>query len=644
MSNKEIRPFGAWESPVTTDLIAGGTIGLGEVQVDNGSIAWIEMRPEEKGRYVVVRHDKDGKVADLVPENINARTRVHEYGGGSYLLDGNVLYTTNFSDQRLYRIDDGGRPRALTPQGEDYRFADFVLDEARARLIAVMEHHHPDFEEPKNCVAAISIDADNTAIEILVEGADFYSNPRLSPDGSQLCWLSWQHPNMSWDVTELWCADIDAGGRLQDARRVAGGAEVSVLLPRYSPSGILHFVSDRSGWWNLYRVQDDKVECLLAKEAEFGIAQWSFRESTYAFRNENEIVCTWTERGHSYLGILHADSTRLKSIKLPYTDIESVQADAEKVVFIGGAPDRFPEIVRLDLDSGSTTVLKRCSEISIEDDYISAGEFIEFPTQSNLTAYAFYYPPKNPRFKAPEGELPPLLVCSHGGPTGMAHNSLKLLFQFFTSRGIAMLDVNYGGSSGFGRAYRQRLNGNWGIVDVDDCVNAALYLADQGRVDRNRLAIRGASAGGFTTLAALTFRDVFKAGASRYGVSDLEALTRETHKFESRYLDGLIGPWPERADLYHERSPIHAVDRLSCPVIFLQGLEDRIVLPNQSEMMVEALRKKGLPVAYLAFEGEQHGFRQANNIKRALEAELYFFASVFGFEPADVIEPVTIYR
>jgi len=643
MSNKEIRPFGAWKSPVTTDLIAGGTIGLGEIQIDNGAVAWIEMRPEEKGRYVVVRRDAGGATMDLVPADFNARTRVHEYGGGSYLLDGSVLYTTNFSDQRLYRIDTGTAPRALTPEGEGYRFADFVLDKDRGRLIAVMEHHRPDFDEPKNCIAAIRIDPDRPAIDILAAGSDFYSNPRLSPDGRQLCWLSWRHPNMSWDVTELWCADLDAEGRLHGLRRVAGGAEVSVLLPCFSPSGVLHFVSDRSGWWNLYREQDGNVECLLAKEAEFGLAQWSFRESTYAFRNENEIVCTWTERGHHSLGILHTDSGRLETIELPYTDIESIQADAEKAVFIGGAPDRFPEIAGLDLSRGTVSILRRCSDIVIENDYISRGEFIEFPTESNLTAYAFYYPPKNPRFEAPEGELPPLLVCSHGGPTGMAHNGLKLLFQFFTSRGIAIVDVNYGGSSGFGRAYRQRLRGNWGIVDVDDCVNAALYLADQGCVDRNRLAIRGGSAGGFTTLAALTFKDVFKAGASRYGVSDLEALTRETHKFESRYLDGLIGPWPERADLYHERSPIHAVDRLSCPVIFLQGLEDKIVLPNQSEMMVETLRKKGLPVAYLAFEGEQHGFRLADNIKRALEAELYFFAQVFGFEPADDIEPVTIY-
>jgi len=640
MSNKEICPYGAWRSPITTDLIVSDSIGLGEIQLCDGNVYWIEMRPEEKGRYVVVRQNGKGEVQDLSPENFNVRTRVHEYGGGSYYIHGSTVFMTNFSDQRLYKQTGTDGPVPLTPDDEDVRFADFIFDERRKRLISVMEHHHPDFNEARNSIVAV--DPVFASVEILVAGADFYSNPRLSPDGKQLSWICWRHPDMPWDATELWLADISDHGELHNARCVAGGKGESIFQPQWSPADELYFVSDRNGWWNIYTLDRGQCRCLVQMNAEFGVTQWSFRESTYAFRNESEIVCTWSQNGRSRLGVLNIHSGVLESIDVPYSDIESVQADQQQAVFLGASPEYFPEIVCLDLETRSTQVIQRSSSITIDSDFLSVGESIEFPTEDQQTAFAFFYPPQNPNFVAPENEKPPLLVCSHGGPTGMSRNGLKLVFQYFTSRGIAVLDVNYGGSSGFGRAYRKRLDGNWGIVDVDDCVNAALFMVKQGRVDADRLAIRGGSAGGFTTLAALTFRNVFKAGASRYGVSDLEALTRDTHKFESRYLDGLIGPYPEQARLYKERSPIHAVDKLSCPVIFLQGLEDKIVLPNQSEMMVEALNKKGLPVAYLPFAGEQHGFRQSDNIKRALDAELYFFAKVFGFEPADEIEPVNI--
>ncbi len=512
----------------------------------------------------------------------------------------------------------------------------------RARLISVMELHHPDFEEATNTLVAITLNDSAPSIETLVSGADFYSNPRLSPDGTQLCWLCWHHPHMPWDATELWLADIGADGGLQNARCVAGGADESIFQPEWSPDGRLYFVSDCNNWWNLYRLTGQGSECLLRMPAEFGVAQWSFRESCYAFRDASQIICTWSQAGVSHLGSLDTHSGELTPFDLPYTDFESVQADADQAVFLAASPRLFPEIVRLDLDTQAVEVLRRSSNIVLDPAGIAEGESVEFPTSHGQTAYAFFYPPVNPAYAAPAEERPPMLVCSHGGPTGMARNGLKLLYQYFTSRGIAVLDVNYGGSSGYGRDYRQRLNGNWGVVDVEDCVYAARYLVEQSRADGERLAIRGSSAGGFTTLAALTFHGVFRAGASRYGVSDLEALTQDTHKFESRYLDGLIGPYPEQADLYRSRSPIHALNGLSCPVIFLQGLEDKIVLPDQSERMVEALRNKGIPVAYLPFAGEQHGFRQADNIKRALDAEFYFFARVFGFEPADAIEPVPI--
>ncbi len=641
---KQARAYGSWESPISTDTIVTGTIGLGEIQLTDDAIYWLEMRPEEKGRYVVVKYTDQEGARDFSPEDLNARTRVHEYGGGSFLAADESLFLTHFSDQVLYRAECNKTAQAITVPGVDQRFADFIFDVRRSRLISVLEMHNGEGEEPENCIAAITVDDQANPPVVLVRGADFYSNPRLSPDGKQLCWLSWHHPNMPWDNTECWLADIADDGSLKNERCIAGKQGESIFQPEWSPAGELVFVSDVNGWWNLYRWQGNQAECLLQRNAEFGVAQWSFRESTYAFRNTHEIVCTWTEAGQSQLGLLNIQQSVLQTFDLPYTDIESVQANATQAVFLGSAPTVFPEIVSLDLDSGNTCVLRRASELSLDREYLSIGQAIEYPTTANRTAHAFYYAPVNRDYTGPDEELPPLLVCSHGGPTGMARNGLKLVFQFFTSRGIAVLDVNYGGSSGYGRAYRQSLQNAWGIVDVDDCIQGALYLAEQGKVDRERLGIRGGSAGGFTTLAALTFHDVFKAGASRYGVSDLEALAQDTHKFESRYLDGLIGPYPAANDVYKQRSPIHAVDKLSCPIIFLQGLEDKIVLPNQSEMMVDALKRKGLPVAYLAFSGEQHGFRQAANIKRALDAEYYFFGKVFGFTPADSIEPVAIYN
>ncbi|MGG6269622.1 S9 family peptidase [Leptolyngbya sp. AN03gr2] len=629
--------YGTWKSPISSDLIVAGTIGLGQIKLDDKTIYWTESRPTEGGRNVVVQRSTNGQTLDVTPMPFNARTRVHEYGGGAFMIDAETVYFSNFADQRLYQQRIGEDPIALTPEAS-FRYADAVLDQTRNRLICVREEHG---ETVENTIATISLSDQSQTV--LVSGADFYAFPRLSPDSSRLSWICWNHPNMPWDGTELWTAKINADGTLGTPERIAGGLEESIFQPEWSPDGSLIFISDRTGWWNFYRWNPSSgtIESLCEKAAEFGLPLWVFGMSTYGFAG-NKIICSYTENGLSRFASLDLESLELSPIETPYTSIAGLQVCSDHAVFVGGSSMEPTVIVKYDLNTQQFEVLRRASELKIDPGYLSVPEAIEFPTENNLTAHALYYAPKNKDYTAPEGERPPMLVKSHGGPTASTSASFNLGIQYWTSRGFAVLDVNYGGSTGYGRAYRERLKGTWGIVDVDDCANGAKYLAEQGKADGDRLVIAGGSAGGYTTLCALTFRDTFKAGASYYGVSSLKALAEDTHKFESRYLDGLIGPYPERADLYEERAPISAVDRLSCPVIFFQGDEDRIVPPNQAEMMVEALKQKGLPVAYVLFQGEQHGFRKAENIKRALDGEFYFYSQVFGYEPADKIEPVEI--
>jgi dipeptidyl aminopeptidase/acylaminoacyl peptidase len=640
MAETQVAPFGSWKSPITSDLIVKGSIGVGMVMLDGPDVYWIEMRPSEEGRSVIVRRAAQGETKDVTPKPFNARTRVHEYGGGDYTVAAGTVYFSNFQDQRLYQQRPDSQPEPLTP-AVSMRYADPVVDRRRGRLISVREDHTGS-GEAVNTLVSINLE-DGSDARVLVSGNDFYSSPRLSPDGSHLAWLTWNHPNMPWDGTELWVGEFTDDGTLTEMKRVAGGAEESIFQPEWSPEGVLYFVSDRSGWWNLYRRQGDgSVEALKEMKAEFGLPQWGFGMSTYAFESAERIICAYIERGSARLASLNTRTGELTPIETPYTDITYLRASSGRAVFRGGSPTEPASIVQLDLNTGQTQTLRRSNELKIDPGYFSIPQAIEFPTEGGKTAHAFFYPPRNRDYAAPDGELPPLLVKSHGGPTSAATTTLALGIQYWTSRGIGVLDVNYGGSTGYGREYRMRLNDTWGIVDVDDCANGARYLVERGLADGNRLMITGGSAGGYTTLCALTFRDRFKAGASHYGVSDCEALAKETHKFESRYLDRLIGPYPKRADLYRERSPINYVDQLSCPVIFFQGLEDKVVLPNQAEMMVEALRAKGLPVAYVPFEGEQHGFRRAENIKRALDGEIYFYSRVFGFELADEVEPVPI--
>jgi dipeptidyl aminopeptidase/acylaminoacyl peptidase len=637
-------PYGSWKSPITADLIVSESIGLSSIVLDGADVYWIEMRPAEKGRYVIVKRSPDSTTVDVTPAKFNVRTRVHEYGGGAYTVRDGIVYFSNFSDQQLYGQRSPNLPPVALTQQPNLRYADGVIDAARNRFICVCEDHRATGSEALNYLAAFAlqpISSVTNASEItkLTNGHDFFAAPRLSPNGEQLCWLTWNHPNMPWDGTQLWLADLNDDGSLRNARVIAGSATEAICQPQWSPDGILYFVSDRTGWWNLYRYEQGLAHALCPMEAEFGQPMWVFGMSNYAFADERTIVCSYLQQGFAKLALLDIVTNELTPIETPYSRIDGLRAAHGAAYFLAGSPTSATRIVRFDVSARKFETLRSANQLQLDEGYIAAPQPIEFPTSNNLTAHAFYYAPRNKDFAAPTDEKPPLLVMSHGGPTAMTTPTLDLEIQYWTSRGFAVLDVNYGGSTGFGRAYRDRLKGNWGIVDVDDCTNGALYLAEQGLVDRNRLAITGGSAGGYTTLAALTFRDVFKAGASHYGVSDLIALDEDTHKFESRYTFGLVGT---SHDLYRERSPICHVDKLNAPVIFFQGLEDKIVPPNQAETMVAAIRAKGLPVAYLAFEGEQHGFRQAANIKRALDGEFYFYSRVFGFTPADGIEPVAI--
>lgn len=649
MTETKTAPYGSWKSPITSDLIVKESIGLSQVKLDGDDIYWIEMRPSEGGRQVIVRRTSDSRQVDVTPREFNARTRVHEYGGGDYAAHDGIVYFSNFGDQELYRQGDGSAPRTIAKESGQaapradalLRYADAVIDARRNCLICVREDHREQGHEATN--ALVAIPCDGGGANVIVSGSNFYSSPSLSPDASRLAWLQWNHPNMPWDGCELWVGEIAANGTITNKKCIAGAIDESIFQPEWSPDGILYFVSDRSGWWNIHRVTPGgAIECVCEMEAEFALPQWVFGLSTYAFESADRIVCAFAEQGIWRLGLIDTRSNKLERIETPYAEISFVRAAAGRAVFRAGSSLKPFSILEMDLATRETKVLQRASNFTIDSGYFSAPQPVEFPTENGLTAHGFFYPPKNPDFAAPANEKPPLLVKSHGGPTSATIAVLMLGIQYWTSRGVAVLDVNYGGSTGYGRAYRERLNGAWGIVDVDDCCNGAKFLAARGEVDGNRLMIDGGSAGGYTTLCALVFRDAFKAGASYYGVSDLEALEKDTHKFESRYSDSLIGPYPARRDLYFERSPINFAENLSCPVIFFQGLEDKVVPPNQAEMMVEALRQKGVPVAYVAFEGEQHGFRRAENIKRALDGELFFYARVFGFELAEAVEPVLI--
>ena len=641
-------PFGAWASAITADLIVGDSIRLGQLAVLERDVFWTEGRPQEQGRNVLVWCSENGRLQDLTPAPLNVRSRVHEYGGGAFTVGRRAGFLVNDADQQIHRIRADDPPKALTDQ-PGARHADPIIDPWRKRLICVREDHGTGGAETAatsgNAEAVntlVSISLANGSAQVIASGHDFYSSPCLSPDGEQLAWLSWDHPAMPWDVGTLWLADAQADGSLGNVRAVAGGQQESIYQPSWSPQGELHFASDRTGWWNLYRLRDGVAQALHPMNAEFGQPQWAFGMSMYGFDARGRIVCTFSQDGRSHLAVLDAETGSFETIDTGFCKIEQLRVGDDFAVFIGGSESAADAVIRLDLTTLQHRVLRRASNAAIDPARVSRAEAITFPTEGGLSAHAFFYAPANPLHCAPDGERPPLIVIDHGGPTGATSPSFGWSVQYWTSRGFAVVDVNYGGSSGYGRAYRERLDGQWGVVDVVDSINAARYLIQRGDVNADRVAIRGSSAGGYTTLCALTFHRFFKAGASHYGIGDLEALVRDTHKFESRYLDKLVGPYPAAQALYRARSPVNHTDGLSSPMILFQGAEDKAVPPAQAQAMFDAVNAKGLPVAYLLFEGEQHGFRRAATIKRALEAELYFYGRVFGFTPADVIEPVDI--
>lgn len=632
-------PYGSWRSPITTELLTAETVTLLEPRIDNDHIYWLETRPWEEGRNVLVRYQPDGTIQEVSPQPWHLKTRVHEYGGGSYFVSQGQVFFSHFYDQQLYQLQDQNHPIQITNH-PTYRFAEPVYDPINHQLICIAEDHATHPQHPINQL--VTIDLEHQTIHPLQSENDFYSSPKLSPDGNQLAWLTWNHPSMPWDGTELWVAERASDGSWTNAKWVAGGQDESIFQPEWSEQGELYFVSDRTGWWNLYRWHQNRIHPVFEMQAEFGLASFFLGQSTYAFVARDQLLATYCKQGIWQLVLINTQTGSAQEISTPFTFISSIQAENGKAVFLAGSSTEALAVVQFDLATREYQVLKKSFAKQINKDYISIPEPIAFPTHDQQTSYAFYYPPTNPDFQGLDQELPPLLVISHGGPTFASFANFRLEIQYWTSRGFAVLDVNYGGSIGYGRAYRNRLKGKWGIVDVDDCIAGAKYLIKQGLVDAKRTAIRGWSAGGYTTLAALTFRDFFQAGASYYGVSDLELLAKHTHKFESHYLDSLIGPYPASKSLYYQRSPIHHTSRLSKPMIFFQGLLDRVVPPDQANKMVEALQQQQIPVAYLTFADEAHGFTKAKNIRAAFEAELYFYAKIFDFPLHESIEPIHI--
>lgn len=628
MANPKIEPYGTWKSPITSQFVTEKSVRFSDLWIDQNTIYWDECRPNEAGRYCVVRYT-NGKKDDVIPQGYNARTRVHEYGGASFGVENDVVYFTNFKDQAIYKSEQN-TVKKITYNAKA-RYADFCIDPTRSAIYCVREIHDSNVQ---NSIALVRVNGEEVC---LAEGYDFYSSPQLSSDGKWLAYVCWNHPNMPWDHTELWLHGVNSDGTLQPGIQVC--KDVSVIQPKWSPDNRLHFISDQTGFWNIYRYVDGKIENLYEKNVEFGDPPWVFGNSNYVFY-EDRIVCFCFDGEKDTLNFLQ-DGV-LTPIELPYQTLQNLEVVDQGVVFIGGAFDRPEEIVYLDCHHQKTQVLAKSRETQIDKAYLSKPELICFPGYQDQPTYAFYYPPQNKDFIGSNMEKPPLIVKSHGGPTSHVVSSLNFGIQYWTSRGFAFVDVNYGGSTGYGREYRERLKGKWGIVDIEDCTKAALYLAEKGLADKNRLIIKGGSAGGYTTLAALTFTDVFKAGASYYGVSDLEALVKDTHKFESRYLDGLVGNYPEKKSVYDSRSPIYHTNQLSGAIILLQGDEDKIVPPSQAQKMFDVLKKKGLPTSYVLFQGEQHGFRKAENIQKALESEYYFYAKVFDFKPAEKLPEIPI--
>ena len=638
---RTVAAFGSWASPFPIERLTDRVVFLSELRAQGGVRWWLEGRPDEGGRQALVRRNRDGSIVRLTPEGFNSRSRVHEYGGAATLISGDLVVVSDFATGRLHRVIGPGELAPLTPQ-RAWRYADAIHDPARNRLIAIREDHEPEVVagHGESVNDLVAIDLASGDVRSLRGGADFYAAPRLSPDGSSLAWTEWRHPNLPWDGTELRVAPIEPTGDLGESTLIAGSPHDWVSQPRWSPGGVLHFVAEPGDWMNLFRVVDGRVEPICPMDAELASPEWQFGNATYGFLGGGEILAVARSGGRDRLLRIDPDGSSHR-IDLPYTEIGALAIDGDRAILRAASPTEPAAIVEVTLD-GRIDVLRRATPFVPDPADVSVARQVEFPTVGDRAAFGNFYAPTNRQFEGPPGELPPLIVTSHGGPTSGAFSGFATGLQLFTSRGYAVLDVDYGGSTGFGKAYRKRLEGQWGIVDVDDCVAGADWLAEQGLVDGRRLAIRGGSASGFTTLAALAFRKTFRAGTTYFGIGDLRAFAKDTHKFESRYVESLVGPWPDTKQRYLDRSPSLHAEQITVPVLVQQGAEDRIVPPSEAERIVDALFERRVPHAYLLFPGEDHGFRSKDAIIASFAAELSFYAQVFGFEPADDIAPLEI--
>lgn len=645
-------PYGSWPSPVTVDHLTSASVGLSEVRIDGGTLFWLESRADQGGRIGVWRAPLGGgEPTAVTPGTANVRTRVHEYGGGAYDVRAGVVVYSEMSDGRLRVVRDGGTSEPITPAGE-LRFADLRVHPDLGLVLAVREDHRGD-GEAVNTIVALELAGPNAdGGTVLCAGRDFYSTPELGADG-RLAWVQWDHPAMPWDATAVLVGtlarDPEQGWRLSGPVQVAGGSEESAVQPRWLPDGSLVLISDRTGWWNLYALgpDDDAPRPLCPTEAEFAGPQWVFGQTPYAVLDADRLVCSVNRLGVESVAVLTLSSGELDPVTAVGTGAGDLAAENGRVAAVLSHADRPSSLAVLEAD-GRWTDRRLSSTLALPAEAVSLARPVHWAapgaegSDGSGKVHGWFYPPTSPDLTGPEGELPPLITLSHGGPTSFSSASLSLGYQFWTSRGYAVLDVNYGGSTGYGRPYRERLLGRWGLVDVADCAAGAVAMGEQGLADPARLAVKGGSAGGYTTLRALTATRVFAAGISQYGVGDLEALALDTHKFESRYLDGLVGPYPEAAATYRDRSPIHHLDALAAPILLLQGTDDKVVPPAQAAEMAAAARSQGLPVALLMFSGEGHGFRRAENIRASLDAQQYFLGRIFGFTPADDVPEIPI--
>jgi dipeptidyl aminopeptidase/acylaminoacyl peptidase len=642
-------PYGTWASPITAEMVARAGTTLFGTWLADGIAWWLEGRPSEGGRIVLMQARTSAEPIDVTPPGFNVRTMVHEYGGGAYWVHGETVFFSNFEDQRLYRHDSGQDPVPITKDvgGRRHRYADGRVTADGSLWFGVRERHEGSGTPDEVVNELVVLPTDGSAEpRIIAGGRDFYGSPRISPDEAKLSYLAWDLPWMPWHGCELFVAELAHDGTLGEPLHVAGvDGQESIVHPEWSPDGDLVFASDRSGWWNLERLRDGERHVLYAAEAEFGYPAWIFGMRSFAFLGDGRLVCAYDRGGRTNLAVLDTDSGDLDRLEIPHDAMTApfVAAEGSIALFTAGSATIPAQVVRVDVASGQYEVLRASAQVPVVRAYFSRPEWIEFPTEGGLTGHALFYPPTNPEYVGPDGETPPLIVDVHGGPTSTSTAMLSLATQYWTSRGFGYVAVNYGGSIGYGREYRERLNGQWGVVDRRDTVNAAHYLVEQGAAESARLLIRGGSAGGYTVICALTFTDEFAAGASYFGIADLEPFAKgDTHKFESKYEHTLVGPYPESAELYRERSPIHFADRITTPMLVLTGEDDMVVPMSQAELIVSALEENGIPHAYLVFPGEGHGFRRSETIVRALEAELSFYAQVLGLDLGDAVPKLEI--